>query len=120
MLLMASPLLLLLGKVADFSGKTGTKSVAWVCGHEHYDLIVEPKDKTVYPNNNLDCPIIVICCHYRYGARGSVPGASYYDMAYRTQLNANRDLWDTLIYRKDQSKIYMIRFGAGEDRIINV
>lgn len=108
------------GKVADFSGKTGTKSVAWVCGHEHYDLVVESKDKTVYPNNNLDCPIIVISCHYRYGASGSVPGASYYNTAYRTQLNANRDLWDTLIYRKDQSKIYMIRFGAGEDRIINV
>lgn len=108
------------GKVADFSGKAGTKSVAWVCGHEHYDLVVEPKDKTVYPNNDLDCHIIVICCHYRYGASGSVPGASYYDTAYRTQLNANRDLWDTLIYRKDQSKIYMIRFGAGEDRVINI
>ena len=107
-------------KVADFSGKTGTKSVAWICGHEHYDLVVKPKDKTVYPNNNLDCPIIVISCHYRYGASGSVPGASYYDIAYRTQQNANRDLWDTLIYRKDQSKIYMIRFGAGEDRVINV
>ena len=107
-------------KVADFSGKTGTKSVAWVCGHEHYDLVVEPKDKTVYPNNNLDCPIIVISCHYRYGASGNVPGAVYYDTAYRTQLNANRDLWDTLIYRKDQSKIYMIRFGAGEDRVINI
>ena len=107
-------------KVANFSEKTGTKSVALVCGHEHYDLVVEPKDKTVYPNNNLDCPIIIIGCHYRYGAKGSVTGASYYDTAYRTKLNANRDLWDTLIYRKDQSKIYMIRFGAGEDRIINV
>lgn len=108
------------GKVADFSVKIGTKSVAWICGHEHYDLVVPPKDKTVYGNNELDCPIIVICCHYRYGASGSVPGATYYDTAYRTSENANRDLWDTLIYRKDQSKIYMIRFGAGEDRTINV
>lgn len=107
-------------KVANFSNKVGTKSVAWICGHEHYDLVVQPNDKTVYPNNNLSCPIITIACHFRFGAEGNVPGATYYNTAMRIQDNKNKDLWDTLIYRKDQAKIYMIRFGAGEDRIINV
>lgn len=108
------------GKVANFSGKTGTKSVALVCGHEHCDLVVQPKDKTAYLNNNLDCPIIIVNCNYRYGSSGSVSGATYFNTDYRTKYNKNMDLWDTLIYRKDQSKIYMIRFGAGEDRIINI
>ena len=99
----------------DFSSLKNTKAVAWVCGHEHYDMVVT--DSSYYSKYNLSIPIIIISCNYRYGSSGNVPGASY---PARNQKDKTQDLWDTFIYNRGQGKIYMIRFGAGVDREINV
>ena len=38
----------------------------------------------------------------------------------RKSKTVTQDAWDTMVYRPDLNKIYMIRFGAGEDREIDV
>lgn len=102
-------------KTADFSSKASTKSVAWICGHEHYDMVV--RDNSYYTHYNLVCPIIITACNYRYGLSGNVPGATY---PTRKANSVTEDLLDTMVYRRDENKVYMVRFGAGEDREVNV
>ena len=111
---------------ADFTSKSGTKLVAYICGHAHGDKVMaagETVDGTdgsgnpVRTTNGLDCAFINIGCAlfspYSYSNYGAVAPA-------RTDKTVTQDLWDTMVYRPDLNKIYMIRFGAGNDREIDV
>ena len=109
---------------ADFTTKTTTKAIAWVCGHGHYDRITT--DNTYIPEFDLCCPIIQTACA-RLEQENEIPddnadGTSDADVVTpaRTTKTVTQDLWDTLVYRQDENKIYMIRFGAGDDRVIDL
>jgi hypothetical protein len=112
---------------ADFTSKTETKAVAWVCAHGHFDRITT--DNTYITDFDLCCPIIQTACakvECREGAEhlpdddsNGIPDADTI-MQPRTPRTVTQDLWDTLVYRKDENKIYMIRFGAGDDRVIDL
>jgi hypothetical protein len=109
---------------ADFTSKTSTKAIAWVCGHGHYDRITT--DNTYITDFSLCCPIIQIACA-RLEQENEIPddnadGANDADVITpaRVTKTVTQDLWDTLVYRQDENKIYMIRFGAGEDRVIDL
>ena len=111
---------------ADFTGKSGTKIVAYICGHAHGDAVlsagetvsgVDENGNAVTTTNEMPCPVINIGCGlFSTGAMsnyGAVAPA-------RADKTVTQDLWDTMIYRPDLNKIYMIRFGAGNDREISV
>jgi hypothetical protein len=109
---------------ADFTKKTSTKAVAWVCGHGHYDRIT--KDNTYITEFDLCCPIIQTACA-RLEQENEIPddnadGTNDADVVAPARITktVTQDLWDTLVYRQDENKIYMIRFGAGEDRVIDL
>lgn len=108
----------------DFTTKTTTKAVAWVCGHGHYDRITT--DNTYITDFSLCCPVIQTACA-RLEQENEIPddnadGVNDPDVVSpaRTTKTVTQDLWDTLVYRQDENKIYMVRFGAGEDREINL
>ena len=111
---------------ADFSGKIGTKIVAYICGHAHGDAVLEAGEtvsgvdengNAVQTTNSLPCPVIVIGC----GLFSEYPMNNFGAVApSRTDKTVTQDLWDTMVYRPDLHKIYMIRFGAGNDREIDV
>jgi hypothetical protein len=104
----------------DFSEQEGTKLVAWINGHYHRDFVAESgwsftDSKGKVWSNNLFCPVINI------GAAMLIDETvEWGDTPSRTQGQKSQDLWDTMIYRPDLNKIYMVRFGAGEDREIDV
>lgn len=107
---------------ADFTTLTTTKAVAWICGHGHYDRVTT--NNTVITDFDLCCPIIQTACA-RLEQENEIPddnedGTADADVITpaRTTKTVTQDLWDTLVYRPDENKIYMIRFGAGEDREI--
>ena len=111
---------------ADFSSKSGTKLVAYICGHAHGDAVlasgqtvsgVDQYGNPVTTTNGMPCPVINI------GAGAFTSGAmsNYGAVApNRTSKTASQDLWDTMIYRPDLNKMYFIRFGAGDDREVTV
>ena len=111
---------------ADFTSKNGTKLVAYICGHAHGDAVlsagetvqgVDQNWNPVETTNGLPCPLIVIGC----GLLSSGAMSNFNAVApERTDRTITQDLWDTMVYRPDQHKIYMIRFGAGNDRTIPV
>lgn len=98
----------------EFSAKTG-KCIAWCCGHEHFDWVV--------PNRFSDLlfPTIEITSSLMHGFKPD-PALGYegYINPPRIDKTKDQDAWDTLIYRPDLDTLYMIRFGSGEDRIINL
>ena len=98
----------------DFSLVPNSKIVAYIAGHGHYDMVIN--DNTTFTDYNLPFPIIMTGCSQiatpTPPSGGTTPS--------RTAKTATQDLWDTMIYRPDQNKIYMIRFGAGEDRTVDV
>lgn len=111
---------------ADFSSKSGTKMIAYICGHAHGDAVlaagetvsgVDQQGNPVTTTNGMPCPVINI------GAGVFTTGAmsNYGAVApARTDRTVTQDLWDTMIFRPDLNKIYMIRFGAGNDREIAI
>ena len=99
----------------DYSAKTHSKVLAFICGHVHADAVIT--DNSIFEDYNLEYPIICIA-----SSNMNVGGTS--DAGYtnptRNQYSITEDLWDTMVYRPDLGKIYMVRFGAGDDREINV
>lgn len=125
----------------DFSEKTGTKVVAWVCGHIHADAIYRKNDWVprdgVNPNgsvvqNSHDYVIVTIGnAMYAYADEHvvSCEGHDVCVVPKRRSNNELAELWDTLIYQRDLGKLCFIRFGssatsyqvnADGDRIINI
>jgi len=111
---------------ADFSGKSGTKMIAYICGHAHGDAVltagqtvtgVDENGNSVTTTNGLPCPVINIGC----GLFSTTAMSNYGAIApSRTDKTVTQDLWDTMVYRPGLNKIYMVRFGAGSDREITV
>ena len=109
---------------ADFSTHTSTRALAWITGHGHYDRVTT--DHQYIDDFDLCCPVIQIACA-RLEQENELPddnedGIVDEDVVApaRTLKTVKQDLWDTFVYNKDENKIYMIRFGAGEDRVIDL
>ena len=97
----------------DYTEKTG-KCIAWFCGHEHFDWVCPSSQ------SGVDFPVIVTTASHLAGwnpPEGQYTGAS---APSRSDGTVTQDAWDTIIYRPDEDKLYMVRFGAGEDREINL
>lgn len=102
----------------NFSSYKTSKVVAMIAGHSHYDKVIRKGD-SYFTNYNLDFPCIVTDKGMTYGNAESTTSQGGHINA-RTLGTVTEDLWDTIIYRPDLSKIYMVRFGAGDDRVIDV
>lgn len=116
----------------DYSSYGSSKILAYVSGHLHTDLLVMPdyeyegtrnmpggkKEPFTY-KATLPCPEIIIGHNYFYGdskdSRSNCGGRNYS----RERNHYSQDLWDTMVYDPDTKKLHFIRFGAGEDRVIN-
>ena len=98
----------------DFAEKKG-KCIAWCCGHKHFDWVVPTSFSGVL------FPTIVNTCSLMHRAKPK-PSLGYegYINSPRIDSTKDQDAWDTLIYRPDQNMLYMIRFGSGDDRIIDL
>ena len=99
----------------DFTTKPHSKVIAFICGHTHADAVIT--DNSVFSDYNLDYPIICIASSNLQVGGNSEQG---YTNPTRNYYSVSEDLWDTMVYRPDLGKIYMVRFGAGEDREIDV
>ena len=103
---------------SDFSEYTG-KVVAEICGHYHGDSVI-------YPDNakaKLTCPCIEIDSGSCLVGGGVITSGDFYDnndTNERSYSDITQHLFDVMVYRPDLGKIYMYRFGAGEDREINI
>lgn len=97
----------------DYSNYESVKVVAWVCGHQHYDR--------VRVSESLCCPVIFTASpNPAVNPSGTLPeGATVPPKSY-TEGSLGADCWDALVFRPDEGKIHMVRFGAGEDRVVDV
>lgn len=98
----------------DYSENTGI-CIAWFCGHEHFDWIVPTSE------SGLNFPSIVTTCSFKSLIN---PSSEQIEMGAVAQTRTNdtytEDAWDIMIYRPSDNKINMIRFGAGDDREIDL
>jgi hypothetical protein len=100
-----------------FQSKTG-KVIAWFTGHEHLDCIL-PKEAS-----GLDFPQVTMQC----SLLGSWTPTEEYSYIYpydwvvheRVDNTTSQDCWDIMIYNPNKNKINIVRFGAGNDREINL
>lgn len=101
----------------DFSLKAG-KILAWVTGHEHLDCILPTKASGInIPQITSQCSLL----------SGWTPTESYpyiYPYGWKVHVREDgkisQDCWDVMVYVPDEEKIYFVRFGAGEDREIDL
>lgn len=102
----------------DFTGKSG-KILAYICGHYHGDSIVLPYDE----HSVLQFPEVTIASGSYLGT-GVITTGDWYDLADapsdRTYGTINQDAWDSVVYNKTENKIYFTRFGAGNDRVLEL
>ena len=102
---------------ADFSNKTG-KILACFSGHYHGDSIILPTDERA----KFTFPEITITAG-GYLSNGVVTSGDFSDAAdapARDYGSVTQNAWDAVVYSKADNKIYLTRFGAGEDRIIDL
>lgn len=104
----------------DFSWRTSGKILAMVSGHTHADGIIE--DNSDFSSYDLLFPIITVASSNMLmrGTTSVQHHPNTYTDPTRTKGTVTEELWDTLIYRPDLDKIFMVRFGAGNEREINV
>ena len=98
-----------------YSSNTG-KIIAMVAGHRHFDWTV-PSSKS-----GLDFPVVVCTCSYcgYITPSAAEAAAGAVNVIPRTDGTLSQDSWSVLIYRPDQDKLYLVRFGAGNDREIDL
>ena len=104
-------------KSGDFSLKAG-KILVWMTGHEHLDCILPSEASGInIPQITSQCSLL----------SGWTPTESYsyiypYDwkVHVREDGKTSQDCWDVMVYVPDEEKIYLVRFGAGEDREIDL
>ncbi len=96
----------------DFAAKTG-HVVMWMCGHEHFDWIVPTSI------SGITSPCVVTT---RLGSGNSNPTDASWNVTKPTKTlgTSTECAWDTVVYRPDEHKIYLIRYGAGQDREIDL
>ena len=99
----------------DYTSNTG-KVIAYIAGHRHFDWTV-PTSKS-----GLDFPVVVSTCSFAGyitpSAEEVEAGAQIVNV--RTDKTVNQDSWSVFVYRPDENKLHLIRFGAGNDRTIDL
>lgn len=97
--------------------------IAYVAGHQHYDWIV-PKEYngTEFKGSGCDFPVILTTCSYN---SSQTPSAEYISagvkvVGTRTPNTVLQDAWDVFVYNKEEKKLYITRFGAGDDRVVGL
>lgn len=118
----------------DFSGLSTSKILAYACGHTHGDAIYEPGESytgTAYVNgstvewtftNGMPCPVVIITNTYvgNSGDGSTRNGDCGTYHVPRADFKVTQDAWDTFLYNPTEKKIIFIRFGSGNDRVIDL
>ena len=103
------------GKISNYTSVTG-KIIAYVAGHQHYDWIV--------PETYSGCvfPVIVTTCSLTGSITPSESdiNAGAINVPNRNTNTITQDAWDVFVYNKEENKLYITRFGEGEDREIDL
>lgn len=94
------------GKKYDYSDKKGSV-IAWFFGHDHSDFTGE-RDGINYIGVTSETAYIP----QLWEAMGEYPSP-------RDLGTVSEDAWDTVLWSKNERKVYMYRFGAGKDRVIS-
>ncbi|MBR3075286.1 MAG: hypothetical protein IKH11_05995, partial [Bacteroidales bacterium] len=83
--------------------------------HAHADAVIT--DNSVFTDYCFSFPIIVIgaCNRIVYGN-----DSEGYACNVRVPGTVTDDLWDTMVYRPDLKKMFFVRFGSGDDRVVDV
>lgn len=99
----------------DYTANTG-KVIAMVAGHRHFDWTVPTSE------SGLDFPVVVCTCSYcgYITPTAEEIAAGAVGVTTRTNGTVTQDSWSVLIYRPDEEKLYLVRFGAGSDRTIDL
>lgn len=86
----------------------GFQVAAWFIGHWHGELcnIVEGIPFIIVGSQTCYIPQLWL-----------MPEPGYY--APRRRGTVTQDLWDAVVWKKEKQELHLIRFGAGEDRIIH-
>lgn len=102
---------------ADFSNKTG-KILACFSGHYHGDSIILPSDEKA----KFTFPEITITSGGYLTNKVITTGdfSNEADAPAREYGKVTQNAWDGVVYSKTDNKIYLTRFGAGEDRVIDL
>ena len=102
---------------SDFTSKNG-KILACFSGHYHGDSIIYPDHERAI----FSFPEISIGSG-GYLANSVITTGDFYDESEapsRSYNDVSQDLWDSVVYSKTENKIYLTRFGAGEDRVLEL
>lgn len=90
----------------------GSRIVGWFCGHEHFDWLPTKE------YSGCDFPVIISTSNiFTNQPTANHIGATAPSRAYDT---ITQDAWNAVVYRPDEAKLYVYRFGAGDDRIIDL
>ena len=110
----------------DFSGSTSQIRI-YICGHAHGDSTVasgesingkDEHGKDYVTINNMPCPVVTLAA----ATINATSAMSNYNAnaPSRTDRTVTQECWSTFVYRRDENKCYIIRFGAGEDMTIEL
>lgn len=94
------------GKIYDYTDKDGT-FVCWFFGHDHCDAVV-----TIEGFNYIGVASQTAYIPQLWEAIGYFPSPRELD-------TVSEDAWDSVLWKKNERKLYMFRFGAGDDRVIS-
>ena len=86
----------------------GLKIAGWFYGHEHWDALKQ--------SEGVNMCAIASQTPYIPQLWSAPPGATFHDN--RDLETVNQDLWDSVLVNCRKREIKMVRFGAGDDRII--
>ena len=100
---------------ADFSNKTG-KILACFSGHYHGDSIILPSDEKA----KFTFPEITITSGGYLTNKVITTGDFSNEVDAPAREYGTQNAWDGVVYSKTDNKIYLTRFGAGEDRVIDL
>lgn len=125
----------------DFSHLVTSKIILEIVGHTHgqweyasgesYDqpnVVVDGVEQTWTYTNGMPCTVAILTNTYLSETVGSqiIDGQPVRDgdcgtyHVPRTDKTVTQDAWDTLVYRPDLKKVFLVRFGSGEDREIDL
>lgn len=117
----------------DFTKISNSKIVCYFAGHEHSEKVWKAGEsyKGKYTDNykdyfdftyvnNMPCSAVGLTeTYYSYNDTISIDNMGQ-TLVLRKEKTALQEAWDILVYRPDLKRIYLIRFGSGEDREIDL
>ena len=98
----------------NFNNNSG-RVVGWFSGHDHFDWLPTKE------YSGCDFPVIITTGSY-YGSGAVMDGFTDKGAVKPTRnlRTVTQDAWNAVVYRPDEAKLYVYRFGAGDDRIIDL